>query len=378
MRQEVIQKAPEQPKKQTPNLTGIPTQMKLDFERRSGLSFDDVRVHYNSDKPRKIGALAYTQIPQVHIGPGQERHLRHELGHVVQQKQGIVRPTTRIENLPINMEHELERHAELDRYQIHPYRDEHNVRLESQTIQCRFDGALAIIKSEKDFIELLSFYNLSDEDRKWAKGRFPFFNGNPVAYRTVSHLFAGKKGFDHEKLMDSIIENLSNFSGPATPIELTILRRRDSRKPKEIYDAGGFWGRNSGAIPVGHARLLCSKANIANLDWANQWKVQTASDAVPFVATGKDSQKAGNEYIIKVPLIFEDTKPGTKGKISGQLKFGTDTGDIETANIIALRLHGSSEEVLFLTGIPQRFIYIERKDADGKAQVISLEEYVKT
>ena len=111
MRQEVIQKVPEQPKKQTPNLTGIPTQMKLDFERRSGLSFDDVRVHYNSDKPRKIGALAYTQIPQVHIGPGQERHLRHELGHVVQQKRGIVRPTTWINGLPVNDSLELEKSA---------------------------------------------------------------------------------------------------------------------------------------------------------------------------------------------------------------------------------------------------------------------------
>ena len=96
MRQEVIQKAPEQTKKPTPNMTGIPTQMKLDFEQRSGLSFDDVRVHYNSDKPRRIGALAYTQIPQVHIGPGQERHLRHELGHVVQQKRGIVGPNYRL------------------------------------------------------------------------------------------------------------------------------------------------------------------------------------------------------------------------------------------------------------------------------------------
>ena len=111
MRQEVIQKAPEWAKKQKPNLTGIPTQMKLDFEHRSGLSFDDVRVHYNSDKPRKIGALAYTQIPQVHIGPGQERHLRHELGHVVQQKRGIVRPTTWINGLPVNDSPELEHSA---------------------------------------------------------------------------------------------------------------------------------------------------------------------------------------------------------------------------------------------------------------------------
>lgn len=96
MKQEVIQRAEEQPIQQGPNLTGIPTQMKLDFEQRSGLSFDDVRVHYNSDKPRKIGALAYTQGTQVHVGPGQERHLRHELGHVVQQKRGIVRPNYRL------------------------------------------------------------------------------------------------------------------------------------------------------------------------------------------------------------------------------------------------------------------------------------------
>ena len=111
MEQKVVQKAPEQAKKPMPNMTGIPTQMKLDFERRSGLSFDDVRVHYNSDKPRRIGALAYTQIPQVHIGPGQERHLRHELGHVVQQKQGLVKPTTMIGGLPVNLDQGLEHYA---------------------------------------------------------------------------------------------------------------------------------------------------------------------------------------------------------------------------------------------------------------------------
>ena len=112
MRQAVIQKAEEKQRRQQPNLTGIPTQMKMDFEQRSGLSFDDVRVHYNSDKPRKIGALAYTQGTQVHIGPGQERHLRHELGHVVQQKQGIVRPTTWINGLPVNNSPHLERLAD--------------------------------------------------------------------------------------------------------------------------------------------------------------------------------------------------------------------------------------------------------------------------
>lgn len=103
-----------------PNLTGIPTQMKLDFERRSGLSFDDVRVHYNSDKPARLGALAYTQGTQIHVGPGQERSLPHELGHVIQQKAGRVRPTRWIGGLPVNDQPELEREADLAPVQCMP------------------------------------------------------------------------------------------------------------------------------------------------------------------------------------------------------------------------------------------------------------------
>lgn len=110
----------EGPEVKKPNLTGIPTQMKLNFERRSGLSFDDVRVHYNSDKPARLGALAYTQGTQIHVGPGQERSLPHELGHVIQQKAGRVRPTRWIGGLPVNDQPELEREADLAPVQCMP------------------------------------------------------------------------------------------------------------------------------------------------------------------------------------------------------------------------------------------------------------------
>lgn len=96
-----------------PNLTGIPTQMKLDFERRSGLSFDDVRVHYNSGKPARLRALAYTRGTQVYMGPGQERHLRHELGHVIQQKRGFSRYDTMENGVPVSNNPEVERQADL-------------------------------------------------------------------------------------------------------------------------------------------------------------------------------------------------------------------------------------------------------------------------
>ncbi|MCL2134952.1 MAG: DUF4157 domain-containing protein [Candidatus Bathyarchaeota archaeon] len=98
--------------KKAPNLTGIPDDLKSKFERKSGFSFADVRVFYNSDDPARIGALAYTQGNRVHIGPGQERHLAHELGHVVQQKQGIVKPTRNIGGIPINDDAELECRAD--------------------------------------------------------------------------------------------------------------------------------------------------------------------------------------------------------------------------------------------------------------------------
>lgn len=73
------------------NRTGIPTQLKERLEQSTGISLDDVRVHYNSALPARLDAWAYTKGNEVEIGPGQERHLPHELGHVVQQKLGAVR-----------------------------------------------------------------------------------------------------------------------------------------------------------------------------------------------------------------------------------------------------------------------------------------------
>lgn len=94
------------------NSTGIPDRMKQDLESRSGLSFDDVRIHYNSGRPARFQSLAYTQGTNVYIAPGQEKHLRHELGHVIQQKQGLVRPAIRYENALLNNDPYLENQAD--------------------------------------------------------------------------------------------------------------------------------------------------------------------------------------------------------------------------------------------------------------------------
>ncbi len=94
------------------NTTGIPLRMKVQMEEASGFSMDDVRVHYNSDKPSRLQALAYTEGNKVYIGPNQQIHLQHELGHVLQQKQGKVQPTGHIGAIPVNTDKKLEYEAD--------------------------------------------------------------------------------------------------------------------------------------------------------------------------------------------------------------------------------------------------------------------------
>lgn len=78
------------------NNTGLPDNLKSGIENLSGYSMDDVKVHYNSDKPAKLLAHAYAQGTDIHMGSGQEKHLPHEAWHVVQQKRGKVKPSTQL------------------------------------------------------------------------------------------------------------------------------------------------------------------------------------------------------------------------------------------------------------------------------------------
>lgn len=91
----------------------VPDPLKSSFEQMSGLSFKDVHIHYSSSKPAAIGAQAYAAGRHIYLGPGQERHLPHELGHVLQQKQKRVPSTMKIGNIQINQDLSLEREADL-------------------------------------------------------------------------------------------------------------------------------------------------------------------------------------------------------------------------------------------------------------------------
>lgn len=96
-----------------PSSGGLPAGLRAGVEQLSGLSLADVRVHRNSARPAQVGALAYAQGRNIHLGPGQEKHLPHEAWHVVQQAQGRVRPTMQAKGVAINDDPGLE--AEADR-----------------------------------------------------------------------------------------------------------------------------------------------------------------------------------------------------------------------------------------------------------------------
>ena len=96
------EKNPLQMKKGDGNITlsgsSIQHNLRAGLEKISGVDLSDVKVHQNSDKPQQVGALAYTQGNDIHIAPGQEKHLPHEGWHAVQQKQGVVKPTLQMKS----------------------------------------------------------------------------------------------------------------------------------------------------------------------------------------------------------------------------------------------------------------------------------------
>ncbi len=94
------------------NQTGLPDALKSGIESISGYSLDAVRVHYNSSQPAQLSAHAFARGTDIHLAPGQEKHLPHEAWHAVQQLQGRVHPTFGYKGSFINDELSLEREAE--------------------------------------------------------------------------------------------------------------------------------------------------------------------------------------------------------------------------------------------------------------------------
>lgn len=123
------------------NNTGLPLQLKQGMENTTGVALDDVKVHYNSSKPAQVQAHAFAQGSDIHLAPGQEQHLPHELGHVVQQAKGQVSANTSVDNQAVNDSPTLEREADT---------------LGAQAMQLKSKNNIATIKTKAKGVKQLN------------------------------------------------------------------------------------------------------------------------------------------------------------------------------------------------------------------------------
>ncbi len=128
------------------NKTGLPDPLRTGIESLSGIDMGDVRVQRNSPRPARLNALAYTQGTEIHLGPGQERHLPHEAWHAVQQKLGRVKQTTTLNDLPVNDDARLEEDADLKSNQAAQF-----IRKKSPSPVLRFGGTTHIAQRLEEF-----------------------------------------------------------------------------------------------------------------------------------------------------------------------------------------------------------------------------------
>jgi len=91
---------------------GMPEGLRAGVESLSGVSLADVRVHHASSEPAQFGAAAFAQGGEVHLAAGRGDLLPHEAWHIVQQRQGRVRPNGAVGGQPMNDDPALELEAD--------------------------------------------------------------------------------------------------------------------------------------------------------------------------------------------------------------------------------------------------------------------------
>ncbi len=203
---------------QKANKTGLPDQLKSGIEQLSGHAMDDVKVHYNSSKPSQLNAHAYAQGSNIHLAPGQEKHLPHEAWHTAQQKQGRVQPTTTVNGQKVNDNPALEKEADVmgakaASVQMKSKTTKNTNELSSQTVQ-------RVVQRQQTDIALKSASGTYIDNKK-KKQTFSFKQtgkGSDIIAKTNSH----PKGFvDYSDTIIKYLKKYGEIPKDATGIVLT-------------------------------------------------------------------------------------------------------------------------------------------------------------
>lgn len=170
-------------------------------------------------------------------------------------------------------------------------------------------------------------------------------------YNTIPHLIQEALGEDMAAKALNHVKTINAQAAPAPANGGSVLYRGDTRSPQQIEDDGGLHGRG-GSMSLEHARAWVgdvwnNMSAAQKRSWLQDWKVETSSrtDAMPFVATGWESQKPGQEYRASLPFLIPNPT------VTPVVAHNGDT--LENASIIVVT---GRNEVVFLTGIPNKYI----------------------
>ena len=186
----------------------------------------------------------------------------------------------------------------------------------------------------------------------------------PIPIRGITDLIGRALGRDRLEAAASAVRADNARVAPNLGTTRVPVGRGDTRPPAEIKEVGGLFGWDAGIVTIAHARSIAKqvkqKTLVEQTKWANSWKRPTPppEERNPWVATGKSAeggQKGGEgEYFAELPLTFEVNADPTA------MVIGTDTGSIDTASVIGVKLdpqsNGKGDEVIVLTGIPWKYI----------------------
>ena len=391
------------------NKTGLPDTLKTGIENLSGYAMDDVKVHYNSNKPTQLQAHAYAQGTDIHLAPGQEKHLPHEAWHVVQQKQGRVKPTMQLKGkVNVNDDAGLEKEADVMGGKAKTVQSQSNKgkirenKSKSEIIQGRFTSALAGI-TMNNFVQIIQQYvadlglnnaphnmNINVNQANLAL-IYNQYNVHGLSFRSITEVIAMMVHANNARARQTAIAQLdaqvrtANYNeqaaGPNNIQQTTnmiTLYRYDTRDTLLISNDFGFFG--FGPVTLNHARdiatqwqnLFQPQRRIRANGWAANNNARTTKPPYTSTSLGAGQQYGGNTTGKTYRMMLPLTMVVGEVQAPNNVVLYSDTGNIQNATLLALALPGNNNgrEFMFISGIARDFIYEEDPNNPGQWQPI--------
>ena len=287
------------------NNTGIPDELKEGVENLSGEDMSDVKVTYNSDKPAQLEANAYASGNDIHVAPGQEKHLPHEAWHVVQQKQNRVKPTIKTDSGElINDDPTLEKEADV-------------MSRKALQLKSNEESNLNSNSSQKEIIQKSNDATGSLDERKesWEYGKSHSHLLNDIDENMNEAAIIGQliENFFKRSDFEYTFGSSGKFTGKG---DCTVLCNEFKNICEKVFQIEGMdigKGRE-GYLIVGGGKIVHNKQVTGNIDSGNHWYFDSHTWVI---------WKGKPIDVLFGQLGIKDHQPGIKDKLEkdGSVKY---------------------------------------------------------